>query len=70
VYCEKGFAEPWFLIVPPDSESWLPTAEVVRLYRQRMQIEQCFQPPWEKLSAVLRIPNAESLLPRETTPPV
>jgi Transposase DDE domain len=43
VYREKGFREPWFLIVPPDSESWLPTEEVVRLYRQRMQIEQCFR---------------------------
>jgi hypothetical protein len=43
VYCEKGFAEPWFLIVPPDSQSWLPTEEVVGLYRQRMQIEQCFR---------------------------
>ena len=43
VYHEKGFQEPWFLIVPPDSESWLPTEEVVRLYRQRMQIEQCFR---------------------------
>jgi len=43
VNCEKGFAEPWFLIVPPDSESWLPTKEVVGLYRQRMQIEQCFR---------------------------
>ena len=43
VYREKGFREPWFLIVPPDSESWLPTKEVVRLYRQRMQIEQCFR---------------------------
>jgi len=43
VYCEKGFAEPWFLIVPPDSESWLPTKEVLGLYRQRMQIEQCFR---------------------------
>jgi Transposase DDE domain len=43
VYCEKGFEEPWFLIVPPDSESWLPTEEVVGLYRQRMQIEQCFR---------------------------
>ena len=32
-----------FLLVPPDSESWLPTAEVVRLYRQRMQIEHCFR---------------------------
>jgi len=43
VYREKGFQQPWFLIVPPDSESWLPTEEVVRLYRQRMQIEQCFR---------------------------
>ena len=43
VYREEGFREPWFLIVPPDSESWLPTEEVVRLYRQRMQIEQRFR---------------------------
>src|SRR2546429_596422 len=43
VYRGKGFQEPWFLIVPPDSEAWLPTEEVVRLYRQRMQIEQCFR---------------------------
>src|SRR5256884_2559081 len=31
VYRGKGFQEPWFLIVPPDSEAWLPTEEVVRL---------------------------------------
>lgn len=43
VYREKGFAQPWFLVVPPDSEPWLPSEEVVRLYRQRMQIEQCFR---------------------------
>jgi Transposase DDE domain len=43
VYREKGFQQPWFLVVPPDSESWLPTEEVVRLYRQRMQIEHCFR---------------------------
>jgi hypothetical protein len=43
VYRGKGFQEPWFLIVPPDSEAWLPTEEVVRRYRQRMQIEQCFR---------------------------
>jgi hypothetical protein len=43
VYREKGFQDPWFLIVPPDSESWLPAPEVVRVYRQRMQIEQCFR---------------------------
>lgn len=43
VYRAKGFQDAWFLIVPPDSEAWLPTAEVVALYRQRMQIEQCFR---------------------------
>src|SRR5213082_571461 len=43
VYRGKGFQEPWFLVVPPDSESWLPTEEVVRLYRQRMRIEHCFR---------------------------
>jgi hypothetical protein len=43
VYREKGFQDAWFLIVPPDSESWLPSEEVVRLYRQRMQIEHCFR---------------------------
>lgn len=43
VYRERGFAPAGFLLVPPDSESGLPTEEVVRLYRQRMQIEQCFR---------------------------
>jgi hypothetical protein len=43
VYRERGFEQPWFLLVPPDSESWLSTEEVVRLYRQRMQIEHCFR---------------------------
>ena len=43
VYRQKGFQDACFLIVPPDSESWLATDEVVRLYRQRMQIEHCFR---------------------------
>jgi hypothetical protein len=43
VYRGKGFQDAWFLIVPPDSESWLPTEQVVALYRQRMQIEHCFR---------------------------
>lgn len=25
VYRERGFEQPWFLLVPPDSEAWLPT---------------------------------------------
>jgi hypothetical protein len=43
VYRERGFEQPWFLLVPPDSEAWLPTEQVVRLYRQRVQIEHCFR---------------------------
>ena len=43
VYRDRGFAQPWFLLVPPESEAWLPREEVVRLYRQRMQIEHCFR---------------------------
>ena len=43
VYRERGFQQPWFLVVPPDSEPWLPTTEAVRLYRQRMHIEHCFR---------------------------
>lgn len=39
----KGFQEAWFLVVPTDSEAWLPTEEVLRLYRQRMQVERCFR---------------------------
>jgi hypothetical protein len=36
------FAEPWALLVPPHSADVLPTALVVRLYRERMQIEHTF----------------------------
>src|SRR5437667_7291929 len=65
VYRGKGFQEPWFLIVPPDSEAWLPTEEVVRLYRQRMQIEQCFR-DWKSnlgLSGLhLQVQKSERLL--------
>lgn len=43
VYRGRGFVQPWFLVVPPDSEDWLPTETLVALYRQRMQIEHCFR---------------------------
>jgi hypothetical protein len=43
VYREKGFKEPWFLLVPADSEESLPTETVVRLYRSRMRIEVSFR---------------------------
>jgi len=43
VYRGKGFKEPWFLIVPPGKEEILPTDEVVRWYRSRMNIEVKFR---------------------------
>lgn len=43
IYAERGFKDVWYLVVPASSESVLPTEEVVRLYRARMQIEQGFR---------------------------
>ena len=43
VYREKGFKEPWFLIVPPWKEDILPTEQVVEWYRLRMRIEVKFR---------------------------
>lgn len=43
VYRERGFKEPWFLLVPADSEEILPTESVVQLYRSRMQVEVSFR---------------------------
>ncbi len=70
VYRGKGFQEPWFLIVPPDSEAWLPTEEVVRLYRQRMQIEQCFR-DWKSHLGLrgLRAAGFRSLAPHRRSSP-
>ena len=38
-----AFQEPWWLLVPPDSDTILPTALVVQLYRERMQVEHTFR---------------------------
>jgi hypothetical protein len=43
VFHEPSFKEPWYLLVPPGSESDFPTDEVVSLYRQRMHIELTFR---------------------------
>ncbi|MFH0795809.1 MAG: transposase [Candidatus Omnitrophota bacterium] len=43
VYREKGFKEPWFLLVPADSQDILPTESVVDYYRARMNIEVNFR---------------------------
>ena len=43
VFHDPAFKEPWYLLVPPDSATLLPTAAVVALYRQRMHIELTFR---------------------------
>lgn len=43
VFHDPTFEEPWYLLVPPTSEKLLPTRTVVRLYRERMQVEQAFR---------------------------
>jgi len=43
VFHDPAFKEPWYLLVPPDSATMLPTAAVVALYRQRMHIELTFR---------------------------
>jgi hypothetical protein len=40
---DPRFREPWWLVVPPNSEAVLPTDTVVALYRERMQIEHSFR---------------------------
>ena len=43
VYHERTFQNPWYLLVPAGSEPLLPTAAVVALYRERMQVEHSFR---------------------------
>jgi hypothetical protein len=43
VFHDPAFQEPWFLLVPAGSETQLPTADIVALYRQRMHIELTFR---------------------------
>lgn len=43
VFHEPGQAEPWYLLVPPWTRAHWTPAQVVALYRQRMQIEQSFR---------------------------
>ena len=43
VYREKGFKEPWFLLVPAGKEDILPTEMIIELYRRRMNIEVTFR---------------------------
>lgn len=43
VYHEPSYKETWYLLVPVGCRSLLSPLEVVRLYRERMQIEQSFR---------------------------
>jgi hypothetical protein len=43
VYHDPEFKEPWFLLVPPNSEDLLPTQQMVDLYRERMFVELTFR---------------------------
>ncbi|MFA6034789.1 MAG: transposase [Myxococcota bacterium] len=43
VYHDPEFKEPWYLVVPPNSEELLSTGDVVALYRDRMHIELTFR---------------------------
>ena len=43
VYRDPRFKETWYLLVPAGSHKQLPAEEVVRLYAERMQIEQGFR---------------------------
>jgi hypothetical protein len=43
IFHDPTFKEPWYLLVPPNSDRQLPTEEVVALYRQRMHIELTFR---------------------------
>lgn len=40
---DPAFQEPWWLLVPAGCEAILPTEMVVKLYRERMQVEQSFR---------------------------
>lgn len=43
VYRDPRFKETWYLLAPAGSQKELPDEEVVRLYAERMQIEQGFR---------------------------
>jgi len=43
IYRERGFKEPWFLVVPSGQEKLLPTELVVKWYKSRMKIEVSFR---------------------------
>lgn len=64
VYREKGFKEPWFLLVPANSQDILPTEAVVAHYRARMNIEVNFRDFKSHLGArglSLKVRKAERL---------
>lgn len=43
IFHDPDFKEPWYMVVPPNSDDLLSTDEVVDLYRDRMHIELTFR---------------------------
>lgn len=43
IFHDPTFKEPWYLLIPPGTETTFPTDEVINLYRQRMHIELTFR---------------------------
>jgi hypothetical protein len=43
IFHDPHFKEPWYLLVPADTEALLPNETVVGLYRERMHIELTFR---------------------------
>jgi hypothetical protein len=43
VFHDPHFKEPWFILVPAGSTKWLPTKDVIELYRERMHVELTFR---------------------------
>ncbi len=63
VFHDPAFKEPWYLLVPPDSATMLPTAAVVALYRQRMHIELTFR-DWKTHLGIRGLRLAVDIAPR------
>ena len=63
VFHNPTFKEPWYLLIPPGTETNFPTAEVVNLYRQRMHIELTFR-DWKTHLGVRKLKLEVDVAPR------
>ncbi|OGB94341.1 MAG: hypothetical protein A2Z31_06665 [candidate division NC10 bacterium RBG_16_65_8] len=63
VFHDPAFQEPWYLLVPPDSATRVPTDLVVALYRQRRHIELTFR-DWKTHLGIRGLRLAVDIAPR------